>query len=51
MRVSRLYQKEEEVEAEEFPASRIVAWAVIGLVILGGLALYFRYERFLTPLL
>ena len=51
MRVSRLYKKDETLEAEEFPTGRIVAWAIIGLVILGGLALYFRYERFMRPLL
>jgi hypothetical protein len=51
MRVSRLYKKEEDPETEEFPTSRIVLWAIVGLVILGGLVLYFRYERFMRPLL
>lgn len=51
MRVSRLYKKPETVEPEEFPAGRIVAWAIVGLVILAGLALYFRYEHFVRPLL
>ncbi|HEY5219752.1 MAG TPA: hypothetical protein VIJ16_08080 [Gemmatimonadaceae bacterium] len=51
MRVSRLYKKEEDVETDVFPLSRIVLWAVIGLLILGGLALYFRYNHFVTPLL
>jgi hypothetical protein len=51
MRVSRLYKKEEDVETEVFPVPRILLWAVIGLAILAGLALYFRYERFMTPLL
>lgn len=51
MRVSRLYKKQEDLETEVFPVPRIILWAVIGLVILGGVALYFRYERFVTPLL
>ncbi len=51
MRVSRLYKKDQDLETEVFPVPRIVLWAVIGLVILGGMALYFRYERFVTPLL
>ncbi|HVB30641.1 MAG TPA: hypothetical protein VNE60_03845 [Gemmatimonadaceae bacterium] len=51
MRVSRLYKKDQDLETEVFPVPRIVLWAVIGLVILGGVALYFRYERLVTPLL
>ncbi|MHB1862116.1 MAG: hypothetical protein ACYCVL_04020 [Gemmatimonadaceae bacterium] len=51
MRVSRLYKKGQDLETEVFPVPRIILWAVIGLVILGGMALYFRYERFVTPLL
>lgn len=51
MRVSRLYKKDETLETEAFPTGRIVAWAIIGLVILAGLALYFRYERLMRPLL
>ena len=51
MRVSRLYKKEEDVETEEFPVSRTLLWAVIGAAILAGIALYFRYERLMTPLL
>ncbi len=51
MRVSRLYKKEEDVAPEVFPVGRIVIWALVGLVIVGGLALYFGYERFMTPLL
>lgn len=51
MRVSRLYKKEEDFEVEATPAPRLVLWAVVGLVILAGLALYFRYERLMTPLL
>ena len=51
MRVSRLYKREEDVETEVIPRGRIVAWAIVGLVILAGVALYFRYERFMTPLL
>lgn len=51
MRVSRLYKKQPEPETEVFPASRIALWAFVGLLILGGLALYFRFGRFMTPLL
>ncbi|HET7633049.1 MAG TPA: hypothetical protein VFK16_12150 [Gemmatimonadaceae bacterium] len=51
MRVSRLYKKEAEVETEVIPAPRIVLWLVIGLLILAGIALYFRYGSYLTPLL
>jgi len=51
MRVSRLYRKEAELETEVFPATRIALWTVIGLVIVAGIVLYFRYERFMTPLL
>jgi hypothetical protein len=51
MRVSRLYKKEPEVDAEIFPVPRVVGWVVVGLVIVAAIALYFRYERFMTPLL
>ncbi len=51
MRVSRLYKKPETVEPEPFPTGRIIAWAIVGLVIIAGLALYFRFERFMRPLL
>ncbi len=51
MRVSRLQEQEESVESEPLPVSRIVIWAVVGLVILAGLALYFGYERVMAPLL
>lgn len=51
MRVSRLYKKEEAAEIEVFPLSRIALWAVIGLVILVGITLYFRFDPFMTSLL
>ena len=51
MRVSRSNKKDEAPEADTFPTSRVVTWAIVGLVILAGLALYFRYGRFMRPLL
>jgi hypothetical protein len=51
MRVSGVFKKQEEEEAEVIPASRVVLWGVIGLVIAAGLVLYFLFDRFMTPLL
>jgi hypothetical protein len=36
--------------AGTLPVRRILLWSIIGLAIVAGLVLYFRYERTLTPL-
>ncbi len=51
MRVSGVFKKQEEVEAEAASAPRLFLWALIGAVVVAGLVLYFRYDRFMTPLL
>ncbi len=52
MRVSTLYKPEpSEPQREDIPASRIVLWSVVAVVISVGIALYFVYERGVTPLL
>jgi hypothetical protein len=51
MRVSGVFRKQMEPETETIPASRLVPWAVAGLLILAGLVLYFRYGPLMSPLL
>ncbi len=52
MRVTEFYEHQEPDDGPtEVPTARIVMWCVIGLAILGGLALYFMNQRFITPLL
>lgn len=51
MRVSGVFKKQVEVKPEGIPASRLVPWVVVGVVILAGLVLYFRYGSLMTPLL
>lgn len=51
MRVSGVFKKQTDVEAEEIPASRLIPWVVIAVLILAGLVLYLRYGALMTPLL
>ena len=51
MRVSGVFKKQVEVRQEVIPASRLIPWVVVGVVILAGLVLYFRYGPLMTPLL
>ncbi len=51
MRVSEVVKKQVEVEPEVVPASRLVPWAVVAVLILAGIVLYFRYGPLMTPLL
>ncbi len=51
MRVSGVFKKQVEVKPEVIPGSRLIPWVVVGVVILAGLVLYFRYGPLMTPLL
>ena len=52
LRLSRILRPEEIRNLEEeIPLRRIVGWVLVWVVLIGGVALYFKYARFLTPLL
>ena len=51
MRVSGVFKKQVEIDTTVAPAHRKFLWAAIGVVIVAGLVLYFRYNRLMTPLL
>jgi hypothetical protein len=46
-------QPRHDVQAEErpVPMRRVIAWIAIALVVLAGIALFFRYAPGLNPLL
>ncbi len=50
MRVSGTEQHGETPPEQRVPIGRAVLWGLIGVAILVGVFLYFRYERILAPL-
>jgi type VI protein secretion system component VasF len=50
MRVSGTDPQDKPRDDERLPLRRAVVWGIIGLAILLGVVLYFRYERVLAPL-
>ena len=52
MRLSRIFRPEDaKLLEEQIPVRRKVAWALVWVGIVVGIALYFTYARLLTPLL
>ena len=52
MRLSRIFRPEEMPSPEEaVPLRRTLFWALVWVAVLVGVALYFKYARYLTPLL
>jgi hypothetical protein len=50
MRVSDTERHDKPPEEDRVPRRRAVLWGLIGVAILVGVYLYFRYERVLAPL-
>ena len=50
MRFPSTERPPETSDEQRLPLRRALVWAVIGLVVLIGVLLYFRYERVLAPL-
>ena len=50
MRVSRTERPDESQDEQRVPARRAVLWGLIGVAVIVGVVLYFRYERVLAPL-
>ena len=50
MRVSGTGRHDEPRDEQRVPVRRAVMWALIGVVVLVGVYLYFQYERVLAPL-
>jgi hypothetical protein len=50
LRLSRLLPQP-SANADAVPLRRVLLWALIGVVLVVGLVLYFRYERQIQPLL
>lgn len=52
MRLSRIIRSDIEGTPEEtISRRRVMFWVAVWVVLLVGIALYFKYARFLTPLL
>ena len=52
LRLSRIFRPEDGQHVDEkIPFRRKVAWGLVWVVIVIGIALYFTYARLLTPLL
>lgn len=52
MRLSRIFRPEDVESVEDaVPMRRTLFWILVGLAILAGIVLFFRYARFLSPLL
>ena len=52
MRLSRKIRADfERAPAEAISRRRVMFWVLVWVVLLTGIALYFKYARFLTPLL
>jgi hypothetical protein len=52
MRLSRLFRLEDVASTEEsVPMRRTLFWILVWAAILAGVVLFFKYARFLTPLL
>ena len=52
VRLSRIFRPDEaKLLEEQIPLRRKVAWGLVWVAIAIGVALYFTYARFLTPLL
>jgi hypothetical protein len=50
MRVSGTERRDEPPDEQRVPTRRAILWALIGVAVLVGVFLYFRYERVLAPL-
>jgi hypothetical protein len=50
MRVSGNEPPREQPDEQRVPPRRALVWALIGVVVLVGIVLYFHYERVLAPL-
>jgi type VI protein secretion system component VasF len=53
MRPTRQFPSETEVPENDsaVPYRRIILWVVVGLAIVVGVVMYFKYAHLLTPLL
>jgi hypothetical protein len=51
MRVSGTERRDESPGDQRVPRRRALVWGLIGVAILVGVYLYFRYERVLAPLI
>jgi hypothetical protein len=52
MRLSRLFQLEDVTsDSESVPMRRTLFWILVWAAILVGVVLFFKYARFLAPLL
>jgi hypothetical protein len=50
MRVPTTERPQESSDEQRAPLRRALVWGLIGVVVLVGILLYFRYERALAPL-
>ena len=53
MRPTRQFRSETEITETESTVSarKIILWVVVGLAILAGVVLYFKYAHLLSPLM
>jgi len=53
MRPTRQFRSETEITETEsaVPYRKIILWAIVGLAIVAGVVLYFKYAHLLSPLM
>jgi len=53
MRPTRQFRSETEITETESAVSyrKIILWGIVGLAIVVGVVMYFKYQRLLAPLL
>lgn len=52
MRLSRVIrQPVDSQEPERVSIRSAILWALVGIAVAGGILLYFRFERYLVPIL
>jgi hypothetical protein len=52
MRLSRVIrQPDTPIDAETVPLRRVILWMAVGVALVVGLILYFKYEPLIQPLL
>ncbi|NUO95331.1 MAG: hypothetical protein HOQ17_13210 [Gemmatimonadaceae bacterium] len=52
MRLSRIFRRSDATaDPDAVPLGRALLWALVGVALLLGLVLYFKYERVVLPLL
>jgi hypothetical protein len=51
LRLPRFFRRSDKQHGADFvPRRRVILWALVGLALLTGIVLYFKYEPYVVPL-